>query len=228
MEVFLVPVGGDRYELYSEVREAAAVEAPPPPPGLLRGWLASLTRRLRALAEAAERERRRPRRRRAERWPRRLWRAALRHLAETIAEQRLLWQLRRETEAVLVYPADVAEPDAWTRLRWALARDRDRHRLWLAVDALLAAITGLLLVVVPGPNLVAYYFVFRVVGHYLAWRGARRGLGGVTWRAVPSAPLAELRAALGLPPADRDRRLREVAARLGLAYLPAFVRRTAR
>lgn len=228
MDVFLVPVGGDAYELYSEVRERTpeVASAPRGPVGRL---VAGLGRRLRVLAAAAERERRRvpSRSRRTERWPRRLWRAILRHLAETIAEQRLLWQLRRETEAALVYPADLAAAEASARLRRMLARDRDRHRLWLAVDALLAAITGLLLVFVPGPNVVAYYFVFRFVGHYLAWRGARSGLDGVSWRLQPSAALTELRAALALPRPERDRRVRELAARLGLGHLDAFVRRTA-
>jgi hypothetical protein len=144
-----------------------------------------------------------------------------------VAEQRLLWQLRRETEAVLVYPADVPEAEAWTRLRSALVRDRDRHRFWLVVDALLAAVTGLLFVVLPGPNLVAYYFVFRFVGHYLAWRGARRGLDGVAWRTLPHPALVELRAALALPPPERDRRVRALAAQLGVPELAVFLRRPA-
>ena len=28
----------------------------------------------------------------------------------------------------------------------------------------------------PGPNVLGYFFTFTVVGHFLAWRGARRGL----------------------------------------------------
>ena len=32
------------------------------------------------------------------------------------------------------------------------------------------------LALVPGPNVLAYYFAFRVVGHWLSMRGARQGL----------------------------------------------------
>ena len=31
-----------------------------------------------------------------------------------------------------------------------------------------------LLFLVPGPNVIAYYFAFRMVGHYFSLRGARK------------------------------------------------------
>ena len=114
-------------------------------------------------------------------WARRFGHWILGHVAEAVAEQRLLWHLRRQAEAALVYPDGLSEPEARNLLRRTLAQDWDRHRFWLVVDAVLAAITGPLFFFVPGPNLVAYYFVFRAVGHYFAWRGARRGLSGVRW-----------------------------------------------
>ena len=55
-----------------------------------------------------------------------------------------------------------------------------------------------LLVLVPGPNFVAYYFAFRMVGHFLSLRGARHGLAVVQWTAKESAPLTQLRAAIAL------------------------------
>ena len=80
---------------------------------------------------------------------------------------------------------------------------------------------------VPGPNVVAYYFAFRLVGHYLSMRGARQGLSGVTWRNEGSAPLAELRRAIALEPAARDQRVQDVAGRLKLEHLASFFARTA-
>ena len=76
---------------------------------------------------------------------------------------------------------------------------------------------------VPGPNVLAYYFVFRTVGHFLSMRGARQGLDGVTWETEASPHLTALRLALPLDPALRSRRVEEIAAALGLDRLPRFV-----
>lgn len=224
MEVFLVPVGADRYELYCEVADKAPVDETHPARGAGRG----LMRRFREMLAAAERDRHHPAPEPPPSgWSRRFGRWLLRHVAEAIAEQRLLWHLRRQRQAALIYPEDMREPPARAVMRAMLARDRDRHRVWLAVDGALAAITGPLFFFVPGPNLVAYFFLFRFVGHYLAWRGARQGLDGVRWHTRASGPLAEIRRALTLEGADRERRVRDVASRLRLEHLAAFVRRTA-
>ena len=44
----------------------------------------------------------------------------------------------------------------------------------------------------PGPNLIGYYFAFRVIGHFLSWRGARQALGHVAWRPRAEPRLTEL------------------------------------
>ncbi len=145
-------------------------------------------------------------------------------IANAIAAQRLLWALRQELSATLNYPADLTQSDADDRARRVLQRDADRYRWWLGVDTLLLALSALL-ILLPGPNLVGYYFAFRVVGHYLSWRGARHGLDTLEWHCTPSEPLADLRAAIDLPPVQRLHRLHEVASRLSLADLPSFVER---
>jgi hypothetical protein len=223
MEVFIVPAGADRHELYCEVAdETPAADAPAP-----AGLRARLSHRFRDLLAAAERHRHRPSPEPSTGWTGRVGRWVMRHIAETITEQRLLWQLRHREAVRLHYPADLTEEAARALLHGALARDRRRHRFWMASDGLIAAITGPLFFFVPGPNLVAYYFVFRFVGHYLAWRGARHGEEVVTWTTSASAPLADLRAALRLPAVDRDQHIHEIAERLRLSHLPSFVRRTA-
>jgi hypothetical protein len=176
---------------------------------------------------AAERERHQPSADEPSGWVERRWRGLLRHAAEVIAEQRLLWLLRHERDVTLVHPTDLSDTEARAILRAALTGDRDRHRFWLVVDAALVAVTGPLFFFVPGPNLIAYYFVFRCVGHFLAWRGARQGLGAVTWTLRASAPLAEIRRALHLDPAERDRLVHDIASQLRLRHLAGFVRRTA-
>ena len=64
--------------------------------------------------------------------------------------------------------------------RSLLTAARKHHGTWLAIDAALFAVSGVFMLV-PGPNVLAYYFAFRVVGHYLSWRGARQALERITW-----------------------------------------------
>jgi Mitochondrial K+-H+ exchange-related len=245
MDVYLVPVGPERHELYCEVPDEPdadeAVEAANElPRGVFRrmtAWPRGFFRRLRVrfremLAEA-ERERRLGRAGVGEPadgpdqgWLARANARLMRWVAESIAEQRLLWHLRGQTDASLFFPDDIDEARATAVLRSQLKSDFDKHRFWLTIDGVLFVISGLLFFV-PGPNVVAYYFAFRLVGHYLSMRGARQGLSGVNWRAERSAPLAELRRAIALEPADRQQHVEDVAGRLKLEHLARFFARTA-
>lgn len=241
MDVFLVPVGRDVYELYCEhVDEPDAHQHPSQyeelPPGrfarLMRWlhparWFAILKFHFHQMLSEAERDRRTGNAVRAgDGWMQRVKRRSMRWVAESIAEQRLLWNLRRHESASLLYPDDIQGEDALGVMRRQLARDFDKHRFWLAIDSLLM-VGSALLILVPGPNIIGYYFAFRVVGHFFSVRGAARGLRSVTWTAEGSAPLTALRGALTLDPAGRLREAEEVAARLRLDHLATFFQRTA-
>ncbi len=230
MEVYLLPVGPDRYELYCEPAddEPGDDDTRTEPPGVRQRVSDWFTRMLRGLekehqvgkSELVHRQEVDRRwlgvaRARARRW-----------LAERIAEQRLLWRLRRCTNASLVYPEDLREADAVPILRRMLQRDADRHWRWLLIDGAAFAVSGPLFFFIPGPNLVAYFFAFRVVGHYLSLRGARQGLDRVTWATQPNAALAELRQAIALASPARERRVSEIASRLRLEHLASFFNRT--
>ncbi len=224
MEVYLVPVGQDRYELYCEVPDEpeSADDAGSP-----KGFFQRLRHRFSLMLAEAERERREgasPHQ--AAGWLTRGKARIMRWVAESVAEQRLLWHMRRQTEACLFFPDDVTEPAATALLRAQLGRDRDKHRLWLVIDSTLFVLSGLLMLV-PGPNVLAYYFAFRLVGHYLSMVGARRGLEEVHWRAEQSPPLSDLRRAIGLEPELRTRQVSDVALRLRLEHLASFFERTA-
>ena len=230
MEVYLIPVGATRYELYCEADDGDDLsEDEASQTGVFRGVYA----RFRAMLEEAQ-EARRARRLAAvptdpatrQPWLIRLRNWIISWVAETVAEQRLLWHLRKQDEAALVHPDDVEASSALEISRRGLQRDVDRHRRWLIVDGILAGILGPLFFLVPGPNLIAYYFTFRAVAHFLSWRGARHGLREVAWRTRGSAPLADLRRVLSLDPAERARHVREVESRLDLEHLAAFVERT--
>ena len=147
-------------------------------------------------------------------------------IAERIAEQRLLWNLRRETAAVLVHPQDMTFEQVLTLVRRKLQRDYERHRLWLVIDTTLLIVSGVL-AIVPGPNILAYYFIFRVVGHWLSMRGARQGLDRVHFSSRPCPPLSELRELAHLEPSQREQRIHDIAGRLRLANLATFYERIA-
>jgi hypothetical protein len=177
------------------------------------------------LAEA-ERERRQGEPdRRHEGWVARAKARSMRWVAESIAEQRLLWHLRRQARACLFFPDDLNAQGAMAILRRQLGRDFEKHRFWLIIDSTGFVASGLLFLL-PGPNIVAYYFAFRMVGHYLSMRGARQGLRRVDWSSEESAPLSELRRVIGLESDERDRRVHAVAHALNLEHLVKFVERT--
>jgi len=223
MDVYLVPIGRERYELYCEVPDEPDEPAGDAPAGFVR----RMKHRFSSMLAEAERERRRghldtaPRSTfaRGKAW-------MMRYVAESIAEQRLLWHLRRQTAACLFFPDDLEDRRATALLRRQLGRDFDKHRFWLIIDSLGFIASGLLFLV-PGPNLVAYYFAFRMVGHYFSLRGARQGLDATTWTTEQSAPLSELRRAIELDADERERRVRDVAVALKLEHLAKFFQRTA-
>jgi hypothetical protein len=223
MDVYLVPVGAERYELYCEVPdEPEEVEGEP-----AKGFIAGLKARFSSMLADAERERRQgPSDQPPAGWLARAKARTMRWVAESIAEQRLLWHLRRQESACLFYPDDIDEQPAVLCLRRQLRRDFDKHRFWLIIDSVGFVASGALFLV-PGPNVVAYYFAFRMVGHYLSMRGARQGLNGVVWSNEKSAPLADLRRAIGLNSEERDRRVHDVALALHLEHFVKFFERTA-
>lgn len=149
-----------------------------------------------------------------------------RRLADSVAEHRLLWSLRHQESARLVHPDAVPAERAlaWTRAEFR--RDLNKHLFWCIVDGVLFLASGLI-APIPGPNLVAYYLIFRCGSHYLSLVGARRGLTHDFWQTTASPDLTAIGAALTLAPAARDVQLDAVSRRLGLERLTTFIRRAA-
>jgi hypothetical protein len=231
MDVFVIPIGRDRYELYCEpsVDPDAAAESVSPV-----GIIGRLWHRFGVLLRAAEERQHRRRDAHAAiegTEPRAGFLKAAQDrifgwVAQRIAEQRLLWHLRRQTSAVAAHPQDMTFDQVLTLIRRTLQRDYERHRVWLVVDAL-GLIASIPLTLVPGPNVFFAYFAFRVVGHWLSMRGAAQGLHRVSWSGRPCPPLTELRDVAMLEPPARDARIHDVAARLRLQHLTAFFDRVA-
>jgi hypothetical protein len=219
--VYLVPVGRGRFELYSEAPDdsvpgAAASPADP----FWRRTLHRLQERWRELVRTAGATE--P----SAGWFARARDRAVCHAAESIAEQRTLWSLRHFSAATIVHPSDLSATGAVAARHRLLARARRHHGWWLTIDAALLIVSGIL-ALVPGPNILAYYFAFRVVGHYLSWRGARQALAGTRWQQRPEPALAELGRLASTPRAARADRVHAIATELNLPRLAAFFDRTA-
>jgi hypothetical protein len=225
MDVYLVPVGAERYELYCEISDEPETRGEADPP---RNRFRRLLDRFKQMIAEAEHERLHgapasP----PKGWVGRLRARTLRWVAESIAEQKLLWHLRKQDAAVFHHPDDMQDAQAASIRRDHLERDLKKHRKWLAIDSVLMVVLGVGLFFIPGPNIIGYYFAFRVVGHYFSYRGATQGLSGIAWSNRPSAPLTELRSALALEPEARVSRVHAVAARLHLEHLESFFQRSA-
>lgn len=219
--VFLVPLGSARFELYSEPPDDHTIAAPDEAAdGFLRRQLDRLQAWWReAVHTARHREPSTTRLGRARDW-------AVCGIAESIAEQRTLWSLRHASSATLVHPSNLSDRAASERRDAILAHARRYHGGWLILDGLLFVASGAL-VLVPGPNVFAYYFGFRVIGHYLSWRGARQGIDATRWSMRPEQALDELAALAGEPRDARASRVAAIAEALNLPRLAAFFDRTA-
>ena len=217
MVVYFVPAAHGHFELYSEAPETPVDEAPPT--GRFRRWIHTANAQWRELVERAQHGGRGGR---VARWRDRV----VCTLAESIAEQRTLWALRNQTAAVVRVPAPLSAEEALRLMRAEFARARNHHLRWLVVDLLLFIVSGVL-ALVPGPNLIAYYFAFRVVGHLQSWRGARQGMDRITWAVESDAALTELAALVNEPREARARRVEAIARQLNLPHLAAFFDRVA-
>jgi hypothetical protein len=228
MDVYLIPVGlpgNDRYELYcDDVSDTEDLVGDVQP----TGRFASLYHKFKTALARVEQERlsgEAPADRGPRSWTERMKDRAMCWIAEKIAEQRLLWRLRKESDVTLFHPDDVSPEEANAVSRAELQREADRHLKWTIIDGALFAVSGIV-ALIPGPNVLAYYFGFRLVGHYLSRRGAVHALTEVQWQSCASAELSRLRRAVTLGGHERDREVRLVASALHLPHLAKFFERT--
>ena len=232
MDVYVVPIGIDRYELYCEV--AAGEHAPsdePPPTGIIGRLRHKFLVMLRAAEERQHRHEPEP-----DPHPKgfveRMQERVMAWVAERIAEQRLLWNLRGKTAVTAMHPDDLTFDQVQTLVHRILQRDYDRHWWWMIVDGIAFFITfvvlGPVFLMIPGvANIPALYFGFRVVGHWLSMRGASQGLHVVAWSGRPCPPLTDLRRVAAMHPGEREQEVHAIAERLRLHRFPTFFERVA-
>ena len=229
MDVFVIPVGPDRYELYGE-QPAETDDLDDAPSS---GVIGRLKHRVAVALRTAEERRHRPQvqdagRSLVGRLQDRMWA----WVVERMAEQKLLWSLRGTTAATVAHPEDMTFEQVLGLVRRNLRADYTRHRKWFVIDGVLFVVTsvtlGPLALMIPGvANLPAFYFGFRTIGHFLSMRGAAQGIHRVRWTGRPCPPLAELRGIGDLEPHLRHERVHDVAMRLRLQHLTTFFERIA-
>ena len=219
MDVYLIPTTTPaRYELYYEAPDDDVVEA-----GDGTGFIDRMKQRFAEMLREAEewRLRRHERQTGPVSFLTRMRRKVMGFVVERIAEQRLLWHLRKAEDVCARIPADMSSDDANAVIRKGLKKDSDHHLRWIFIDLLLLAASAPLMII-PGPNIPGFYFTFQVVGHFLSWRGAQRGLSGAPWTFKPSADLTHLREAVTMARPQRQHRIHEIADRLRLEHLATF------
>jgi hypothetical protein len=222
MDVYLVPVGPDRFECYYEAAEQDEPEEPVEGNGFFARMRAKFNEQLKEAEEA--------RHQKAIEEPTtflgRMHKRSLRFIAERIAEQRLLWHLRKAETATLHTSRDLPPEQAESIMRASMKRDADHHRNRMIPHTLILIASGLV-AIVPGPNVLAYLFTFTAVGHFLAWRGAVRAIHQITWTIAPDDALTDVRRAFSLEAAERHRLIREAAVRLHMPRMARFVEQMA-
>ena len=218
MDVYLVPVGPDRYECYYEAAEKEETDEPAEG----RGFFARMRAKFNEQLKEAEQARHQKAIEEPTTFLGRVQKRSMRWIAERIADQRLLWHLRKVDAATLHTSADLPadEADKIRRANFKWDADHHRNRLLLHSLALVAAAPVAFL---PGPNVLGYLFTFTVVGHYLSWRGAVNGLHQVAWTIVQKPELTDLRRAFSLDAAARHRLISDVAHRLHMPKMARFV-----
>lgn len=220
--IYLVPLGSGRFELYSEPPDdhPDPAEQSGDGDGFIKRQFHTVQEKWRETVHTARR--REPSGSRFAQF--RDW--AVCRVAESIAEQRTLWSLRHALEATLVHQSNLSDTAAADRRKAILARARRHHGWWLIVDGVLFVASGALMLI-PGPNVFAYYFGFRLIGHYLSWRGARQALDLTRWTARAEPALDELATLADVARDARASRVEAIAEALKLPRLAAFFDRAA-
>lgn len=103
-------------------------------------------------------------------WMRRVW-----DWLHTLVrpDEAMLARLRSVRRINLHHPAARSEVDVRAHWQTYLTRQRRRHLFWLGFNAVIAPIS-VILAILPGPNLIGYWFAYRAVHHTIVVWGISR------------------------------------------------------
>lgn len=96
-------------------------------------------------------------------------------LEDKIDPQERVLKAMGSAEQLIVYHASTVDGQIRSKFEGLLKRQRVKHIFWFVIDLSITPFT-LLLVPIPGPNVVLYYPLLRLLSHYRAFTGAKKGL----------------------------------------------------
>ncbi len=167
MKIYLLSIDERRHFFYADESEASPEEgdgpgASAPPPAGLKGRLLDRYHRIKSAWEHSES--------RVARWTRRTWDWL--H-SWSHPDESMLVRLRSARRIDLHHPASRTGDEV--RALWGdyLTHRWWRHLLWMALNTLIAPFAGLL-AILPGPNVIGYWFAYRAIHHTMIVWGIRR------------------------------------------------------
>jgi len=141
--------------------------------------------------------------------------------------ERVLKAMASTDRYVVYHSPPQNSSDAGIRFRSILKRRRFRQVFWFSVDLVFSAVAIVftpILAPIPGPNIVLYFPVLRMLSHYRAIRGANSGLRAVEVEFICLPELVGLEENLRTPPFDR-RAVRAMAEGMKIRGLGQFLER---
>jgi hypothetical protein len=167
VKIYLLQIDQERYFFYSDDSESSHDESEgddsssPPRPGL-RGWFRDRYSRFKSAWQDADSG--------ALLWMRRAW-DWLHSL--TRPDEAMLARLRSARRIDLFHPATRPENDVAAAWRRYLNHQWRRHLFWMTINGVIAPFSALF-AILPGPNLIGYWFAYRAIHHLLVVWGIRR------------------------------------------------------
>jgi Mitochondrial K+-H+ exchange-related len=97
----------------------------------------------------------------------------------------MLSQLRTAKLIELHYPASRTDDEVLAIWREYVSKQTNRHAVWLAINGVVAPFS-VIFAILPGPNIIGYWFLYRAIHHLLVvWGTVRVRRGGVPTKLHP-------------------------------------------
>lgn len=193
LSVYLLPARRKRYRLFSPTQHEALLPAPETAEGTEAASKGGFFHNARATYRRATRSR--------------------------TAREGTLQEFRHPQRVEVHYPPHLGASEAQEVLRDLLEAEVRKHRRWLVVNSSLLPV-GVVLGLVPGPNVWLAYLAWRTLAHYKTKRGAQKALAEVELKFVPAAPLDVLAGVMARRfLLHRRARVREIGNDLGIQDL---------
>jgi hypothetical protein len=190
VKIYLLLIDNERFFFYSDENEASHESSEPtdstgPRQSRLHGWLQGQLAKFRSAWHQAESG--------LTLWLRRVWEWL--H-SWSHPDEWMLARLRSARKIELRHPESRSGDEVLAIWQDYLAQQRKRHLTWLCINSVIAPWT-LLLVPLPGPNVVGIWFLYRVIHHLLVVWGIRMVRRGVIPTELHPLPALDV-------PIDRD------------------------